>query len=106
MFIELRKYYTFPGKLESWVRFMEDLVIPYQMSKGIAIIGGFVSPDEDDLYFWIRRFNSEEERIRLRTEAYGTEYWKKEIASRIPEMLDRTRTKVTRVAPTPQSLLR
>ena len=66
MFFELREYRTLPGKRDDWVRFMEDLVIPYQMSKGMAILGSFVAEEEDDLYVWIRRFESEEERLRLR----------------------------------------
>ena len=106
MFFELREYRTLPGKRDDWVRFMEDLVIPYQMSKGMAILGSFVAEEKDDLYVWIRRFESEEERLRLRSEAYGTDYWKTEIAPRIPQMLDRQRTKVTRIEATPKSLLR
>ena len=47
MFFELREYRTLPGKRDDWVTFMEELVIPYQMSKGMAILGSFVAQDEE-----------------------------------------------------------
>ena len=65
MFFELREYRTLPGQRENWVRFMEEEIIPFQVSKGMVILGSFVGEEEDDLYVWIRRFESEEERENL-----------------------------------------
>ncbi|MCE2458873.1 MAG: NIPSNAP family containing protein, partial [Dehalococcoidia bacterium] len=61
MFFELREYRTLPGQRENWVRFMEEEIIPFQVSKGMVICGSFVGEEEDDLYIWVRRFASEEE---------------------------------------------
>ena len=60
MLFELRQYRTLPGQRDNWVRFMEEEVIPFQISKGIVVVASFVGEEEDDLYVWIRRFDSEE----------------------------------------------
>ena len=103
MFFELRQYRCNPGKREAWVALMEEVIIPFQVSKGIAIVGSFVGQEEDDLYVWIRRFASEEERATLYQAAYETDFWKNEITPQVTEMLDRSRTVVTRIAATATS---
>jgi hypothetical protein len=55
MFFELRQYRTKPGQREKWVKFMEEEIIPFQVSKGMVILGRFVGQEEDDLCP-IRRF--------------------------------------------------
>ena len=65
MFFELREYRTKPGQRERWVKFMEEVILPFQISKGMVVIGSFVGTQEDDLYIWIRRFDSEEQREAL-----------------------------------------
>lgn len=105
MFFELRQYRTRPGQRERWVKFMEEVIIPFQVSKGMVVVGSFVGQEEDDLYVWIRRFESEEERERLYEAVYESDYWKNEVAPKVPEMLDRERTVVTRIEPTPKSVI-
>lgn len=105
MFFELRQYRTQPGQREQWVRFMEETIIPFQVSKGMVILGSFVGQEEDDLYIWIRRFESEEERKRLYEAVYESDYWKNDIAPHIPALLDRAAIKVTRIEATPKSVI-
>ena len=62
MFFELRQYRIFPGQRDAWVKYMEEVIMPFQISKGMVVVGSFVAQEEDDLYIWIRRFESEEER--------------------------------------------
>ncbi len=102
MFFELREYRTKPGQRESWVRFMEEQIIPFQSSKGMVIVGSFVGQEEDDLYSWIRRFESEAERERLYKAVYESDTWKNEIAPKIPEMMDRGKIVVRRIEATPK----
>lgn len=106
MFFELRQYRTKPGQRERWVKFMEEVIIPFQVSKGMVVSGSFVGQEEDDLYVWIRRFESEEERQALYKAVYESDGWKNDIAPQIPEMLDRERMVVTRLGPTPKSVIR
>jgi len=65
MFFELREYRCPNGERDNWVKFMEEEIIPFQVSKGMVILGSFTGQEEDDLYIWLRRFESEEEREKL-----------------------------------------
>ena len=105
MFFELRQYRTKPGQRENWVKFMEETVIPYQISKGMVVIGSFIGEEEEDLYVWIRRFVSEEQRVELYEKVYGTDYWKDELLPQVETMLYRERAVVTRLEPTPKSVI-
>ena len=105
MFFELREYRTMPGQRENWVEFMEEEIIPFQVSKGMTILGSFVGEEEDDLYIWVRRFDSEEQREKLYEAVYESEYWVNEVAPRIPEMMDRSKIVVRRIEATPRSVI-
>jgi hypothetical protein len=106
MLFELRQYRCRPGQRDKWVKYMEEVIIPYQISKGMVVLGSFVGEEEDDLYVWIRRFDSEEQREVLYAACYECDEWKKEIAPQVGEMLDRERTVITRLKPTPRSVIR
>ena len=105
MFFELREYRTLPGERENWVRFMEEEIIPFQMSKGMVILGSFVGEEEDDLYIWVRRFESEESREALYEAVYQSDHWVNDIAPRVPEMLERDKIIVRRIEATPHSVI-
>lgn len=105
MFFELRQYRTLPGQRDNWVRFMGEVVIPFQVSKGMVIVGSFVGEKEQDLYVWIRRFESESERERLYEAVYQSDEWLNNTAPKIPEMLDRDKIVVTRIEPTAASVI-
>lgn len=105
MFFELREYRTLPGQRENWVRFMEEEIIPFQVSKGMVIVGSFVGEEEDDLYIWVRRFNSEQDREALYEAVYESDRWVNEIGPKVPEMLDRDKIVVRRIEATPHSVI-
>ena len=105
MFFELRQYRTKPGQRQNWVKLMEEEIIPFQVAKGMVILGSFVGEEEDDLYVWIRRFESEEDRKKLYQAVYESDHWKNDIAPKIPAMLDRDKIVVTRIEATPKSVL-
>ena len=105
MFFELRQYRMRPGHEENWVKYMEEVIIPFQISKGMVILGSFVGEEEKDLYVWIRRFESEEQREELYEAVYESDTWKNEIAPKIPDMMDRSQIKVTRLEATPRSVI-
>jgi hypothetical protein len=105
MFFELRQYRMRPGHEENWVKYMEEVIIPFQISKGMVILGSFVGEEEKDLYVWIRRFESEAQREQLYEAVYESDTWKNEIAPKIPDMMDRSQIKVTRLEATPRSVI-
>ena len=106
MLFELRLYRMRDGQRENWVKCMEEEIIPFQVGKGMVVVGSFVGEDDPDLYVWIRRFESEAERERLYREVYQTDYWKNEMSPRVGEMIDREQIKVFRLTPTPRSVIR
>ena len=85
---------------------MEEEVIPFQISKGVVVVGSFIAEEEEDLYIWIRRFENEEERERLYKEIYESDYWINEVKPQADEMLDRERMEITRLVATPKSVIR
>ena len=105
MFYELRQYRTKPGQRQNWVDFMEQVIIPFQVSKGMVIAGSFVGEEEDDLYIWMRRFDDEAQREQLYGAVYGSDTWTNDIAPKVGEMLEREKIVVTRIEPTPKSVI-
>jgi hypothetical protein len=105
MFFEIRQYPLKPGKREEWVKLMDEVIIPYQQSKGMVVLGSWVD-EENDWYFWIRRFEDEAEKERLYAAVYQTDYWRNEMYERVGELIDRSGIQVYRVQATPRSLLR
>ena len=105
MFFELRQYRTKPGQRGNWVKFMEEEIIPFQISQGMVVLGSFIGQEEDDLFVWIRRFESEAERQQLYQAVYESDHWKNQISPRVPEMIDRERSVITRLQATPKSVI-
>lgn len=102
-FYELRQYKIQPGKMDEWLACMENEIIPFQVGKGMVITGSFRGETDDSVYVWIRRFESEEQRVQLYKDVYESDFWKNTIAPRIPAMLDRSGTVVQRIVPTSRS---
>jgi hypothetical protein len=106
MLFELRQYHTKPGQRDRWVKYMDEVIIPYQMSKGMVVVASFVAEGEGDLYVWIRRFDNEEERVRQYKEVYENDYWRNEVSPLVGEMIERSQNVITRLNPTPKSVIR
>lgn len=106
MFFELRLYRTKPGQRDQWVKFMEEVIIPFQISKGMVVSGSFTGQQEEDLFVWMRRFESEEERVKLYEAVYQSDEWKNEISPKVEQMLYREKIQVIRLEPTPKSVIR
>ena len=102
-FYELRQYKVRPGKMDEWLKVMEEEIIPFQVSKGMVITGSYRGEEDDSVYVWMRRFNSEKEREQLYEAVYQSDYWKNDMSPRIPDMLDREAMVITRIVPTPKS---
>ena len=105
-FYELRQYKVRPGKMDEWVRIMEEEIIPFQISKGMVICGSFRGETDDSVYVWLRRFESETEREALYKAVYESDHWKTKIGPRVPDYLDRSAAVVTRIIPTAKSTMR
>ena len=104
MFYELRQYKIHAGRMDEWVEFMETQIIPFQVSRGMVITGSWRGEEDDTVYVWMRRFESEPERERLYKEVYESEFWRNDVAPRVTELMDRSAIRVTRIVPTPKSV--
>lgn len=105
MFYELREYRIQPGRMADWVKVMEEMIIPFQTGKGMVIAGTFTDENDPEHYIWIRRFESEEERVRLYDAVYTSEHWVNEVKPKVDELMIRSEMKVTRIVPTAISVL-
>ena len=59
--------------------------------------------EDESVYVWISRFESEAERKRLYDLVYQSDYWKNELSPKVPTMIDREKINVTRLTATPRS---
>lgn len=91
--------------MDEWVQFMESEIIPFQVSKGMVVVGSFVGEEEEDLYIWIRRFKDEAERKKLYKAVYEDPHWLEELSPRVGDIMDRERIVVTRMLPTGRSVI-
>ena len=103
-FFELRRYAVRPGKMKQWLEFMEGTIIPFQVSKGMVIAGSYRGEEDDSVYFWTRRFESEGSREALYAAVYESDFWKNEVAPQVVDLIDRDLIQVTRVVPTERSV--
>ena len=105
-FYELRQYKVLPGMMDEWVKFMEDEIIPFQVAKGMVICGSFKGEEDESIYIWLRRFESEQRREELYAAVYESDYWKNDVSPRVSDYLDRDAAVVTRIVPTAKSTVR
>jgi hypothetical protein len=105
MFFEFRQYTTSPGKRDEWVKYMESVIIPFQASKGMVVVGSFVDEEDENTYYWIRRFKNEKERERLYKKVYESPEWKDDMGPKVGTLLDRKKIVVKRIVPTSKSII-
>jgi hypothetical protein len=104
-FFELRQYEIRPGKMEEWLKHMQEVIIPFQVAKGMVITGSFRGETDDSVYVWIRRFESEAERERLYKDVYESDEWKNNIAPKNVELINRETINVQRLTATSLSTM-
>jgi len=104
-FYELRQYEIRPGKMAEWLKLMAEEIIPFQTHVGMVIAGSFRGHGDDSVYVWIRRFENEEERVRLYKAVYESRHWRENLADQVGECIDRETIRVMRLEPTSRSIL-
>ena len=70
------------------------------------ICSSFRGENDDSVYIWTRRFESEAEREALYKAVYESDYWKNDVSPRVPQHIDREGIVVTRIVPTSRSPIR
>ncbi len=122
-FFELRVYQISPGKMDEWVSYMEKTIMPFQVEKGMVIHGSFVmdsydqfalengervmnSEEKGNTYVWIRRFESQEEKVNLYKDVYESKEWLENIAPTVAKLVDRNSILVQNLSSTPLSVMK
>ena len=105
MFYEINQYKILPGKMDAWAQMMDEEFIPFAVKQGLNSIGSFRSEDDETVYVWIRRFESDAERERVHTAVYETDYYISEIKDRLPELVANGGLRKQRIVPTPKSAM-
>ena len=103
-FYELRQYHINPGKMDEWVSYMEGTIIPFQVAKGMVITASFRGEEDESVYVWMRRFESEAQREALYEAVYESDFWKNDVAPKVGELIDRSKINVQRLVATPKSV--
>ena len=68
-FYELRQYKIKPGKMDAWLKYMEEEIIPFQVSKGMVITGSYRGEKDDSLYSRSRSTSLSKRRVQTYTES-------------------------------------
>lgn len=90
--------------MDEWLKVMEQEIIPFQVAQGMVITGSYRGEEDDSVYVWMRRFESESDRERLYKAVYESDKWKNDIGPRLGVLIDRDAISVTRIKPTPISV--
>ena len=104
-FFEIRQYKIRPGKMNEWIEFMQSTIIPFQVSKGMVICGSYRGEQDDSVYFWIRRFESEQQREALYEAVYKSDAWINDMSEKVGQLIDRDAIVVNRVTATSLSTM-
>ena len=87
-FFELRTYKIYPGKMEKWLKYMEETIIPFQVSKGMIIHGSFTVDSDKNTYVWIRRFKDKIHKEKLYKNVYESSEWLDDISPNVKKLVE------------------
>ena len=102
MLFELRQYRAQPGQRDNWVKFFEEVIVPFQTARGMTILGSWTAEEDEEGFVWLRRFEDEADRERLYAAVYDSDEWKNTMGPKARELLQPNAV-VTRMNPTPHS---
>ena len=109
--------------MNEWVSFMEKIVMPFQVEKGMVIHGSFIMDSSDQFalengervlnsevkgntYVWIRRFESKDQKIELYKAVYESKEWLENIAPTVANLVDRNSILVHNLSSTNLSIMK
>lgn len=105
-FYELRQYHIHPGMMDEWVKLFEEVVLPFQIGRGIVFAGSFRDETDETVFIWMRRFESEAARERIYRSIYEDADWKRDVAPHVSRLMDREKIQVRRLHATAASVIR
>lgn len=79
MLLEIRRYTIVPGRRDEFVAWFEEEALPVMEAAGMRIVGHFVDADDPDAFYYLRAFESVEQRDRQYAAVYETDVWEREL---------------------------
>jgi NIPSNAP len=87
--IEMRTYWTKPGKRSAFLEIFNSRSVPAHMEIGMRVIGPFLSLEDENVFFWMRCFPSLASREPMKSEFYDGKLFKEELESVLIPMIER-----------------
>ncbi len=87
--IEMRTYWTQPGKRDEFLEIFRTRSIPLHREIGMPIVGPFLGLENPDTFFFMRFFPTLESREALKARFYEGEPWTSELEQKLMPLLDR-----------------
>jgi hypothetical protein len=72
----------------------------------MVVPGVFSGETDDTMFFWMRRFEDEAQRVKLYAAVYESAEWKNDISPKVGECIDRSTIISNRVVPADMSILK
>ena len=89
MIVEMRTYRLKPGTRERFLEVFRTRSMPEHARLGMPILGPFLSVEDPDVFFFMRRFADMASRDALKARFYEGELWKSELESVLMPMIER-----------------
>lgn len=75
LLVEIRRYVLEPGLRDEFVEWFEEEVLPAMEEAGMRILGVFTAVDDPDVFYYLRGYDSEEERTEVTEAFYQSPVW-------------------------------
>jgi hypothetical protein len=92
--LEMRLFKVRPGTREMFHKISREGTVPLMRRCGITVLAHGPSLNDDDGYFLLRAFPSEEQRIELSQAVYRTAEWERNYEEPVMGMIDEYHTTV------------
>ena len=89
MIIEMRTYWTKPGRRSEFLEIFKARSIPAHDEIGMKILGPFLSVENPDVFFFMRGFPDLNSREPLKAKFYEGQLWKNELEQVLMPMLQK-----------------
>jgi len=97
--LEIRLFKLRPGTREIFDRISREGTIPLMRRLGIEVVAHGPSLNDENGYFLLRAFSSEQERVQRSQALYATTEWAEKYDTPVGEMIDGYDTAVMPMAP-------
>ena len=104
VFYEIRREQAAPGHGAELAQWMDERVIPLHEAAGMTVVGAFTDADNGDMFVWIRKFRSPEEKEEIVDRVHRAPVFDAEIVPRMKQLLAGEAVTV-RLVPTAHSRL-